>query len=135
MNNSMLVVDDEEAIQELIQIYLSEMDVKIYPALTGEEGLEKYAELMNEGNAPDMVIMNLKLPGMDGVETTKKIMEMDPSALIYGFTASFDTDWADELKKAGTRDVIPKIVGFGALRKIVKEILEGEDSISSVSWK
>jgi len=31
--------------------------------------------------------------------------------------------------------VIPKIVGFGALREIVKEILEGEDSISSVSWK
>ena len=56
MNNSMLVVDDEEAIQELIQIYLSEMDVKIYPALTGEEGLEKYAELMNEGNAPDLVM-------------------------------------------------------------------------------
>lgn len=135
MNNSMLVVDDEEAIQELIQIYLSEMDVKIYPALTGEEGLEKYAELMNEGNAPDMVIMNLKLPGMDGVETTRKIMKMNPSALIYGFTASFDTDWADELKKAGAKDVIPKIVGFGALRKIVKEILEGEDGISSVSWK
>jgi len=131
----MLVVDDEEAIQELIQIYLSEMDVKIYPALTGEEGLEKYAELMNEGNAPDMVIMNLKLPGMDGVETTRKIMKMNPSALIYGFTASFDTDWADELKKAGAKDVIPKIVGFGALREIVKEILEGEDSISSVSWK
>ena len=131
----MLVVDDEEAIQELIQIYLSEMDVKIYPALTGEEGLEKYAELMNEGNAPDMVIMNLKLPGMDGVETTRKIMKMNPSALVYGFTASFDTDWADELKKAGAKDVIPKIVGFGALRKIVKEILEGEDSISSVSWK
>ena len=131
----MLVVDDEEAIQELIQIYLSEMDVKIYPALTGEEGLEKYAELMNEGNAPDMVIMNLKLPGMDGVETTRKIMKMNPSALIYGFTASFDTDWADELKKAGAKDVIPKIVGFGALRKIVKEILEGEDGISSVSWK
>jgi two-component system chemotaxis response regulator CheY len=131
----MLVVDDEEAIQELIQIYLSEMDVKIYPALTGEEGLEKYAELMNEGNAPDMVIMNLKLPGMDGVETTRKIMKMNPSALVYGFTASFDTDWADELKKAGAKDVIPKIVGFGALRKIVKEILEGEDSISSVSGK
>lgn len=125
----MLVVDDEEAIQELIQIYLSEMDVKIYPALTGEEGLEKYAELMNEGNAPDLVIMNLKLPGMDGVETTRKIMKMNPSALVYGFTASFDTDWADELKKAGAKDVIPKIVGFGALRKIVKEILEGEDIV------
>jgi len=135
VNNSMLVVDDEEAIQELIQIYLSEMDVKIYPALTGEEGLEKYAELMNEGNAPDLVIMNLKLPGMDGVETTKRIMKMDPSALVYGFTASFNTGWAEELKQAGAKDVIPRTVGFAAFRDIVKKILEGEDGISSVSWK
>ena len=123
----MLVVDDEEAIQELIQIYLSELDVKIYPALTGEEGLEKYKELMNEGNAPDLVIMNLKLPGMDGVETTKRIMKMDPSALVYGFTASFNTGWAEELKQAGAKDVIPRTVGFAAFRDIVKKILgEGE---------
>ena len=126
MNKKILVIDDEEAIQELIQIYLSELDVKIYPALTGEEGLEKYAELMKEGNAPDLVIMNLKLPGMDGVETTKRIMEMDPSALIYGFTASFNTEWAEELKEAGAKDVIPRIVGFTAFREIVKKILEGE---------
>jgi len=126
VNKKILVIDDEEAIQELIQIYLSELDVKIYPALTGEEGLEKYAELMKEGNAPDLVIMNLKLPGMDGVETTKRIMEMDPSALIYGFTASFNTEWAEELKEAGAKDVIPRIVGFTAFREIVKKILEGE---------
>jgi len=113
----MLVVDDEEAIQELIQIYLSELDVKIYPALTGEEGLEKYKELIKEGNAPDLVIMNLKLPGMDGVETTKRIMKMDPSALVYGFTASFGTGWAEELKQAGAKDVIPRTVGFAGRRK------------------
>jgi len=125
VNNSMLVVDDEEAIQELIQIYLSELDVKIYPALTGEEGLEKYKELIKEGNAPDLVIMNLKLPGMDGVETTKRIMKMDPSALVYGFTASFGTGWAEELKQAGAKDVIPRTVGFDTFREIVKNILEG----------
>jgi len=135
VSNRILVVDDEEAIQELIQIYLSELDVEIYSALTGEEGLEKYKELMNEGNAPDLVIMNLKLPGMDGVETTKRIMKMDPSALIYGFTASFDTNWAEELKQAGAKDVIPKIVGFADFREIVKKILEGETRTSSVSWK
>lgn len=38
MSKVILVVDDEEAIQELIQIYLSELDVKIYPALNGEKG-------------------------------------------------------------------------------------------------
>ncbi len=124
--NKILIVDDEEEIQKLIQIYFSELDVKIYPALTGEGGLEKYAELMKEGNAPDLVIMNLKLPGMDGVETTKRIMKMDSSALIYGFTASFNTDWAEELKREGAKDVIPRTVGFATFREIVKKILEGK---------
>ncbi|MEA2053939.1 MAG: response regulator [Candidatus Thermoplasmatota archaeon] len=127
MSKRILVVDDEEAIQELIQIYLSELDVKIYPALSGEEGLEKYTELMKKEKKADLVIMNLKLPGMDGVETTKKIMQVNPDALIYGFTASFGTGWAEELKKAGAKSVIPRTVGFDAFREIVKKILEGEE--------
>ncbi|HEC76393.1 MAG TPA: response regulator [Thermoplasmatales archaeon] len=126
MSKKILVVDDEKAIQELIQIYLSELDVKIYPALTGEEGLEKYAELMKKGNKPNLVIMNLKLPDMDGIETTKKIMKMDPSALVYGFTASFNSGCAEELKKAGAKGVIPRTIGFAAFREIVKKILKGE---------
>lgn len=122
--SSMLVVEDEEPIQELIKEYLTPLKIEIYQAFSGEEGVEKYRELMKKGNKPDLVIMDLKLPGMDGVEATKRILSMDPEARVYGFTAYFGTEWAKELERAGAKGVIARPVGFEGFRDIVKEILE-----------
>jgi len=121
----LLVIDDEQAIQELIHLYLSPLEVEVYPALSGEEGVALYARLTKEENTPHLVILNLKLPSMDGVEVARRIMQMDPDAVIYGFTASFHTWRAEQMKKAGVKEVIPRTVGFPAFRGIVKNILEG----------
>ncbi|MCD6223112.1 MAG: response regulator [Thermoplasmata archaeon] len=120
---SILVVEDEEPIQELIKEYLAPLKVKIYQAFSGEEGVEMYKKLFSKGKKPTLVIMDLKLPGIDGVEATKRIMEIDPDAIVYGFTAYFGTDWAKELQKAGARGVIARPVGFDGFRDIVKDIL------------
>lgn len=121
----MLVVEDEEPIQELIKEYLSPLKIEIHQAFSGEEGVEKYRELIKKGKKPDIVIMDLKLPGIDGVEATKKIMAMDPEANVYGFTAYFGTEWAKELERAGAKGVIARPVGFNGFREIVEEILYG----------
>ncbi|HEC76615.1 MAG TPA: response regulator [Thermoplasmatales archaeon] len=121
----MLVVEDEEPIQELIKEYLSPLKIEIHQAFSGEEGVEKYRELIKKGKRPDIVIMDLKLPGIDGVEATKKIMAMDPEANVYGFTAYFGTEWAKELERAGAKGVIARPVGFNGFREIVEEILYG----------
>ncbi len=125
MSKRILIIEDEADMQELIKIYIAKanLDVKIYSAYTGEEGVKAYKELMEKGEKPDIVIMDLKLPGMDGVEATKKIMKMDKNATIYGFTAFFDTNWADELRKAGAKDVIPRTVGFDGFADRLKKIL------------
>jgi len=120
----MLVVEDEEPIQELIKEYLSPLKIEIHQAYSGEEGVEKYSELLEKGKRPDLVIMDLKLPGIDGVEATKKILRIDPEANVYGFTAYFGTDWARELEKAGAKGIIARPVGFDGFRDIVKEILK-----------
>lgn len=70
--------------------------------------------------------MDLKLPGIDGVETTRRIIAMDAKANVYGFTAYFGTDWSNELKDAGAKGVIARPVGFEGFRDIIKRILEGE---------
>ena len=120
----MLVIEDEEPIQELIKEYLTPLKIEIYQAYSGEEGVEKYKELLKKGKKPDIVIMDLKLPGIDGVEATKKILEIDPEANVYGFTAYFGTEWARDLEKAGAKGVIARPVGFDGFRDIVKEILK-----------
>ena len=122
-----LVVEDEEPIQELIKEYLSPLNVEIYQALSGEEGVTLYRELLDKKRRPDVVVMDLKLPGIDGVETTRRIMDMDKKANIYGFTAYFGTEWSKELKDAGAKGVIARPVGFEGFRDIVKRILNREE--------
>jgi len=121
-----LVVEDEEPIQELIKEYLSPLELEVYQALTGEEGVTLYRELLDKGRCPDVVVMDLKLPGIDGVETTRRIMKLDSKANVYGFTAYFGTEWSKELKDAGAKGVIARPVGFEGFRDIVRRILEGE---------
>jgi CheY-like chemotaxis protein len=122
-----LVVEDEEPIQELIQEYLSPLKLEVHQALSGEEGVERYQELIRKKKKPDLVVMDLKLPGIDGVETTKRIMKIDRDARVYGFTAYFGTEWSKQLEQAGARGVIARPVGFEGFRDIVKRILEGEE--------
>ncbi|MEA2055104.1 MAG: response regulator [Candidatus Thermoplasmatota archaeon] len=125
MGKRILIVEDERDMQDLMKIYINkaEIDVELHSAFTGEDGVKMYEDMSNAGKKPDLVIMDLKLPGVDGVETTKRIMNLDGDARIYGFTAFFDTKWANELKDAGAKGVIPRPIGFegfvGELKKIL----------------
>lgn len=125
--STILVVEDEEPIQELIKEYLTPLNADIYQALSGEEGVTLYRELMDKDKRPDLVVMDLKLPGIDGVKTTRRIIEIDEDANIYGFTAYFGTEWSKELKEAGAKGVIARPVGFEGFRDIVDRILKGEE--------
>ncbi|KAA0003101.1 MAG: hypothetical protein DRN33_04010 [Thermoplasmata archaeon] len=126
-----LVVDDEETMQDLIRRNLSRLDIPVvvYSALTGEAGVEKYRELIEKGRKPDLVIMDLNLTQwgggkMDGVEATKEILEIDPDANIYGYTAWFATRWARSLEEAGAKKVIERTILPSEFRKMVGEILK-----------
>ena len=133
-----LVVDDEPEIQELIKTYLPSVRFEVYSAYSGEEGIEKYEDLMERGKKPDLVIMDLNLSGskkiedivkqmkgeeMDGVKTTQKIINIDPDANIIGFTAFADLEWGQKLKEIGAKEVLSRSVGFEEFAKKVEEIL------------
>ena len=124
MKGTMLVVEDEEPIQELIQEYLKPLNIKIYFASTGEEGVEMYKKLRKQGIKP-VVIMDLKLPGISGAEATKRIKRFDKDAEIYAFTAWFKTKLAEDAVKAGAKAVIGRYVGFDGFRNIVSDIFAG----------
>jgi len=123
VSNIILIVEDEKEMQELMKIYIKKagLDLEIYSAYSGKEGVEMYKKLMKENKKPALVVMDLKLPGMNGVEASKKILEMDPNATIYGFTAFFDTRLAENLIKAGAKKVIPRHIGFKGFVNELKE--------------
>ncbi|MFO8133319.1 MAG: response regulator [Thermoplasmatota archaeon] len=125
-----LVIDDEETMQDLIARNLSllDLDIKVHAALTGEAGVDKYRDLMGKNLTPDLVIMDLNLTQwgegeIDGVEATRRILDIDPEARIYGYTAWFATRWAHELEKAGAEEVIERTTLPSDFRKIVADIL------------
>ncbi|MDD3492793.1 MAG: response regulator [Candidatus Thermoplasmatota archaeon] len=126
MTKRLLIVEDEQDMQNLMQIYLqrSGLDVELHQAFTGEEGVSMYQMMMNDGASPHLVIMDLKLPGIDGVEATRRIVEMDPGARIYGFTAFFETIWATKLREAGAQGVIPRPIGFDGFIDKIRDLLQ-----------
>jgi CheY-like chemotaxis protein len=119
MKKVLLVVEDEEALQDIISLYLAPLDVEILHAFTGEDGVRKYREAIQQGKRPDAVIMDIKMPGMGGIEATRKIKEIDANATILGFTA-FQSQWARAMREAGAEKVIPRHMGFSVLREILR---------------
>ena len=126
MTKKVLVVEDEEAIQDIISLYMGTLDVEILHAYNGEDGIRKYREALEMGQRPDAVIMDIKLPGIDGIETTRKIKQLDANATIFGFTA-FQSHWAQEMREAGATKVIPRHMGFSVLREILRDAWHHQD--------
>ena len=126
---TILVIEDDEFIQDLIRRYLSNLNVEIYFASDGIEGVKIYNELMEKGKKPDIVIMDIGLPFKDGIEATREILQIDGDAVIYGFTAFYGTEKARKLLEEGAKAVIPRSVGFEKFREIIREALFGKEII------
>lgn len=122
-----LIVEDDELMQDLIQNYLNSLDVEIVSAYNGEEGYRKYRELLENKKRPNVVIIDINMPVVDGIEATRRIIELDPSATIYGFTAFYGTDKTRELREAGAKKIFPRSIGFKAFRNIIENSLVGQE--------
>lgn len=68
-----LLVDDEEGIQMLYREELEEDGYEVISAFTGEEGLKKFKE-----ESPDLVILDIQMPGMNGIETLRQMKMANP---------------------------------------------------------
>ncbi|MBC7081456.1 MAG: response regulator [Thermoplasmatales archaeon] len=125
----MLVIEDDELIQDLIKRYLANSNVEIVPAYDGNEGVEKYKYLIERGKRPDIVVVDIGLPFKNGIEATKEILSIDPSAKIYGFTAFYGTEKAKKLLEAGAKKIISRSLGFETFRNIIEEELKKEEIV------
>ena len=117
-------MDDEPGILELLKIYLSMNDgVEIHAAENGKIAVETYQRLTDSGLRPGIVLMDIMMPVMDGIEATRKILEYDSDATIYMVTAYTEPIITQDALDAGAKDVINKTVGFPEISEKVMGVL------------
>lgn len=102
-HNKILVIDDEETIIRVLSISLKADGYKVSTALSGEEGIETYKK-----NVPDIVLTDIKMPGMDGIEVLKEIKTITPDTEVIIVTGHGDIENAIEALKFGASDFLTK---------------------------
>ena len=108
--DKILLIDDEPDIVRVLGISLRADGYKVIPALSGAEGLEAFAT-----HKPEIVITDIKMPGMDGIEVLEKIKDLDPNTEVIIITGHGDIDNTIEALKYGASDFINKPVRDDAL--------------------
>ncbi len=116
-----LIIDDDSSICETIDLYLTEEGHKVYTAMTGTDGLNKFVE-----TSPDVVILDIRLPDIDGFTVLEDLQEDDENVKVIMITAHHDMDTTINAMKAGAFDYIRKPINIDeldiAIRKALKSI-------------
>ncbi|MFH1241385.1 MAG: response regulator [Pseudomonadota bacterium] len=102
-----LIVDDERDFVEMLSLRLQEVGEKVTPAYSGKECLEKL-----ETNDFDVIILDIKMPGMDGIETLREIKKRFPLVEVIMLTGHGTTETAVEGMKLGAFDYLLKPADF-----------------------
>lgn len=116
-----LVIDDEFGIRHIIKLALSRMDIEIFEAETAEA-----ARQILDAVAPHLVLMDLRLPDMHGVDLALKIREGHPALPIVFMSAS--TELARDAEKAGVTAYLEKPFKLAQLHDLVRSIVGVADA-------
>lgn len=116
---TMLVVDDEPNIVFTLEATFASQSLKVLTASTAEEGVRK-ARIAS----PDVILMDLRLPDMSGLEAFQQIREIDPRIPVIMITAYSRTEVAIDAMSRGAFDYFVKPVDLPSLRESVQRALD-----------
>ena len=118
-----LIVDDSAFARFHLRRLMDSFDnVIASEAANGNEAISEYRRLR-----PDIVLMDIVMPGLEGVETVRRICEDDPKARVIMISSVSYRDKVQEALAAGARYFIPKPVTTEELRKGIERVLESDD--------
>ncbi len=120
-----LVVDDEESVRNLLQRILGEAGYDVVTAANGQEALDKVSEL-----SIGVVFLDVKMPGMSGMEVLQQITTNWPETCVVMATAVADTQTAIDAMKMGAYDYIIKPFNRDDVVQKVQEAIEKRESQS-----
>jgi DNA-binding response OmpR family regulator len=117
-NRTILVVDDEKNIRLTLRESLKAIDMDVDTAVNGEEALERARQ-----KSYDLVLLDLKMPGMDGIEVLRRLREFSTTAAVIVLTAHGTVESAVEAMKLGAVDFLQKPFAPQEIRDIVALVL------------
>jgi|TARA_B100002003_G_scaffold240477_1_gene261079 two-component system nitrogen regulation response regulator NtrX len=119
MNARVLVVDDEEAIRSTMKQAIDYAGHDCLLARSGQEGLD-----MVERESPDVVFLDIKMPGMDGLEVLKRIREIDESVEVVIISGHGTMETGREATKLGAFSCLTKPIETGDILLNIRNALE-----------
>ena len=122
-----MIVDDHAILRMgLASLLGTKRDLEVVgDAASGEEALRKIARLR-----PDVILMDLMMPGMDGVETTRRVLASFPNARILILTTFGTADGITHALEAGAAGAVMKNVDFPELVAAIRKTAAGEQVVS-----
>ena len=120
--NRILVVDDEQGMRDFLSIMLKKEGYEVVAAENGEHALKAiHAEIY------DLVITDVKMPKVDGIEVLRTVKEVSPETVVVVITAFATTDIAVQAMKLGAYDYITKPFKVDEIKLIIQKALEKRD--------
>lgn len=123
------LVDDEPQLRELTQIFMERQLGSGYELVQAEHGGQAvglFEEFKQGGREVSGILMDVRMPVMDGIEATAKILEIDPAALIFIVTAFAEDNLVNQALAAGAAHVYNKSLGIAAIaERVANQLRKG----------
>ncbi len=120
MEKKILIVDDEERVVESVRGVLEDEGFRVTTARSGEEALQAF-----QRENPDVTLLDIWMPGMDGIEVLRRLKGMDPDCQVIMISGHATISTAMAAVKQGAFDFIEKPISLDALLKSVRMALDG----------
>ena len=119
MENKILLVDDEADIREVLNLSLSDLGYQVFEAENGDMALEIFKEVL-----PPIVLTDIKMPHMDGIELLQKVKLENPETEVIMITGHGDMDLAIKSLKYEATDFISKPINVEALEIALRRVMD-----------
>lgn len=119
MSANVLLVEDDDSLREVLAFNLEDAGLEVQTASDGREGLQCY-----DPDRHDVVITDLRMPRLDGMELLSELRDADPEAVVLVVTAYGNTDRAVEAMRRGAFHYVEKPVNKRTLQAVVEKAVE-----------
>jgi two-component system response regulator (stage 0 sporulation protein F) len=122
-SSTILIVDDQPGIRRLLMEVLTEEGYAVITASNGYEGLQKAKEI-----EPALILMDMKMPGMDGIETLRELRKVGQAGNVIMMTAYGELELVNQARELGAYAYITKPFDIIALCSMVSSHVHGDNN-------